>query len=56
VDDQPTQILMTSFYRHLREGRSKDEALRGAQLELMATKAWASPFYWAGFVLSGDWQ
>jgi CHAT domain-containing protein/tetratricopeptide (TPR) repeat protein len=56
VDDRPSQILMTAFYRHLREGRSKDEALRTAQLELMTTKAWASPLYWAGFVLSGDWQ
>jgi CHAT domain-containing protein/Tfp pilus assembly protein PilF len=56
VDDRPTQLLMAAMYRHLREGRSKDEALRAAQLELLGTRAWASPFYWAGFVLSGDWQ
>ena len=56
VDDRRTQQLMTALYRHLREGMPKDEALRSAQIELLSTRTGASPFYWAGFVLTGDWK
>jgi len=52
VDDKATGILMTRFYTHLNAGMSKTEALRQAQLDLLAEKD--DPFYWAGFVLSGD--
>jgi hypothetical protein len=44
---------MEGFYRHLREGYSKAEALRGAQMEVMGEKGEA--YYWAGFSLVGDW-
>jgi CHAT domain-containing protein len=30
--------------------------LRAAQLELSRQKRWASPYYWAGFVLHGEWK
>lgn len=59
VEDQPTADLMVAFYRHLLEDReasgspvSKAEALRRAQLDLIATPA-AAPCCWAGFVLIG---
>ncbi|MEM7586069.1 MAG: tetratricopeptide repeat protein [Acidobacteriota bacterium] len=35
VADRSTAILMTRFYHHLRSGRSHDEALRRAQLDLI---------------------
>ncbi|MEM1178495.1 MAG: CHAT domain-containing tetratricopeptide repeat protein [Acidobacteriota bacterium] len=56
VDDRATAELMMSFYRHLKDGRSKDEALRAAQLELVRgdTGNFLSPHYWAAFQLSGD--
>jgi CHAT domain-containing protein len=38
--------------RHLRPSA----ALRAAQLELMRDPRWSSPYYWAGFVLQGDWR
>jgi CHAT domain-containing protein len=57
VSDRATAELMKSFYagmlqRHLRPSA----ALRAAQLELMRDPRWSSPYYWAGFVLQGDWR
>jgi CHAT domain-containing protein len=56
VDDRATAVLMTRFYRELLVGkRSPAEALRLAQQELASQPRWQSPYYWAGFVLQGDW-
>ena len=52
VNDKATALLMERFYTHLREGMDKAGALREAQLEVMETHP--DPYYWAGFVLSGD--
>ena len=52
VDDDATRLLMVAFYSHLRQGRSKSDALRAAQVEVR--QKYPSPFYWAGFVLTGD--
>ena len=54
VDDEATEALMTAFYRHWQAGMGKAEALQAAQAEVRANPQWASPFYWAGFVLNGD--
>jgi CHAT domain-containing protein len=56
VDDRRTEQLMSEFYLHLKEGKTKDEALRAAQLDLLHSRAGASPFYWAAFTLDGDWK
>ena len=57
VDDESTAELMKRFYRAmLRDGRRPAEALRAAQLELAADRRWSAPFYWAGFVLQGEWR
>jgi CHAT domain-containing protein/tetratricopeptide (TPR) repeat protein len=52
VNDQATAVLMAAFYRHLRAGQSKAEALQTAQAETRAT--YPHPYYWAAFVLTGD--
>jgi len=52
VDDEATQQLMVAFYTHLKYGQSKAEALRSAQLEIR--QKYPNPYYWAGFVLTGD--
>ncbi len=57
VDDEATGVLMVSFYSHLLEGKGKAEALQAAQEEVRRDEEhpqWAHPYYWAGFVLSGD--
>ncbi len=32
------------------------EALRTAQLEMQEETQWKSPYYWAAFVLQGEWR
>jgi CHAT domain-containing protein/Tfp pilus assembly protein PilF len=57
VDDEATGTLMGRFYTHLSEGMGKAEALQMAQEDVRTDAAhpeWAHPYYWAGFVLSGD--
>jgi CHAT domain-containing protein len=57
VDDRATAELMTRFYRHLLHGGARPAAaLRQAQAELARDRRWADPYYWAGFVLHGDWR
>jgi CHAT domain-containing protein len=57
VSDESTADLMTSFYRYLRAGLTKDVALRTAQIEMIRVKGPNShPFHWAGFELIGDWR
>jgi tetratricopeptide (TPR) repeat protein len=56
VSDRSTAALMTSFYRGLRRGLSKDEALRAAQVEMLGRPETAHPYYWAAFQLSGLWN
>jgi CHAT domain-containing protein/Tfp pilus assembly protein PilF len=57
VDDLATAELMKLFYqRMLKDGLPAGAALRAAQLELSKQKRWASPYFWAGFVLHGEWK
>lgn len=58
VDDAATAELMKRFYRHmLTKKMPAAAALRSAKLELMnADGYWRAPYYWAGFVLQGDWK
>jgi CHAT domain-containing protein len=57
VQDDATAELMRRFYQsHLAEGQSPARALRQAQLSMSQDSRWSDPYYWAGFVLQGDWQ
>jgi CHAT domain-containing protein/Tfp pilus assembly protein PilF len=56
VDDRKTSLLMERFYTELRSGKTKDEALRAAQISLLRAPGTARPLYWAAFVLNGDWR
>jgi CHAT domain-containing protein/tetratricopeptide (TPR) repeat protein len=58
VDDVATQELMTHLYQAMLGPRSLSpaEALRRAQLEMASEERWKSPYYWAGFVLQGEWK
>lgn len=55
VPDQSTSMIMESFYRNLKEGSNKPEALRIAKLDYLkkADHLTANPYYWAGFVYTG---
>lgn len=57
VDDRASAALLSRFYRHLLAERvSPQQALADAQAELRADPRWSAPYYWAGFVVQGDWQ
>jgi CHAT domain-containing protein len=57
VADQSTSTLMAEMYRRRQEQHlTKIEALRQAQLTLLAQKRYAHPFYWAPFILMGNWK
>jgi CHAT domain-containing protein len=57
VSDEVTQTMMASFYGNLAHGdESKAGALRAAQRTLIAGGEFDHPFYWAPFILVGDWQ
>ena len=43
---------MQQFYGYLRVGKSKAEALKLAQQD--TRRKYPHPYYWAGFVLTGD--
>ena len=60
---------MIRFYKHLRAGKTKNEALRAAQMELIAgpiktvdkdgnevVRDFSAPYFWAAFQLYGDWE
>jgi len=53
VDDPATAKLMTSYYRYLKQGRDKAQALSLAKRELRR-KGYYNPFYWAPFILHGE--
>lgn len=57
VDDRATMELMALFYRGmLREGKSPAVALQAAQDAMRRSKTWQAHYFWAGFVLQGDWR
>jgi CHAT domain-containing protein/tetratricopeptide (TPR) repeat protein len=57
VEDFATARLMTSFYGFIeKDGMHPAAALRAAQLEMRSQKRWAAPYYWAGFLLQGEWK
>ena len=55
VNDRATAELMVEFYQQLATRTSKAEALRQAQLALLYSPEFARPYYWAAFVLVGNW-
>ena len=57
VNDVSTADLITYFYQNWQTGLSKAEALRAAQLQVMAdARYFQHPAYWSAFILVGDWQ
>lgn len=58
VDDEVTAELMKRFYTYMIEKKMPpSKALRQAQLDISTLReAWRPSFYWAGFVLQGEWN
>jgi CHAT domain-containing protein len=57
VDDRATAQLMRQLYvAVLRDGQSPAAALRAAQVAMWKSSRWQSPYYWAAFVMQGEWR
>lgn len=57
VPSKPTAELMKRFYRGmLVEKLRPAAALRNAQIAMWKEKQWNEPYYWAAFILQGEWQ
>src|SRR5262245_2241918 len=58
VDDRATSELMKRFYQGMLgpEALSPAGALRQAQMSIWKEKQWRAPYYWAAFVLQGEWK
>jgi CHAT domain-containing protein len=63
IDDSATRDLMVGYYKLLKEGVGRGEALRRVQLNFLAGQMGqkksavrrAHPYYWASFIQSGEW-
>ncbi len=56
VADEGTAELMKRFYTGLKGGKAKGAALREASLSMLKNARYQHPFYWAPFILMGDWR
>jgi CHAT domain-containing protein len=57
VDDEATAVLMGKFYQSLlQDHETAAQALRTAQRWMHSQGRWKAPYYWAGFVLLGEWR
>jgi CHAT domain-containing protein/tetratricopeptide (TPR) repeat protein len=57
VNDKATAALMQRLYAGMLRGHKTPAAsLRGAQIEMLRLRQWQSPYYWAAFVLQGEWK
>jgi CHAT domain-containing protein/Tfp pilus assembly protein PilF len=54
ISDKSTSELMPKFYRYLAAGNNKARSLRLAKLNMLKSR-FSHPFYWAAFVLNGDY-
>ncbi len=55
INDEYTPVFMNIFYKQLYSGATRAEALQKAQLELMKSEEYKHPYYWASFILVGNW-
>ena len=56
IADRSTQDLMIGYYTLLAQSVGRADALRQAQLHLLRGTPRKHPYYWAGFIQSGEWR
>lgn len=56
VSDDATEKLMFEFYRGIQGKTSLAESLQKAELAVLKEPATAHPFFWAPFIILGDWR
>jgi CHAT domain-containing protein/uncharacterized protein HemY len=57
VSDEATAELMRRFYEGMfKKGLRPAAALQAAQIDMWKSQWWGAPYYWAGFILQGEWR
>ncbi len=61
INSEATSVLMELFYKGLRNGQTGQTkttagALQRAQLAVLSQEKWKTPYFWAGFSLTGDYK
>ena len=56
VNDKSNAAITTSFYKYLKDGKTKSASLRQAKLDYLNSHSLseASPYYWSTLILIGD--
>jgi CHAT domain-containing protein len=56
VNDETSADIISRFYKHLSEGKPKDEAMRLAKLGYLedAPPVWSGPHFWAAYEVMGN--
>ncbi len=55
VSDRSTRDLMVGYYQALVQNVGRGEALRRVRLQMLRNKPRSHPYYWASFILAGEW-
>ena len=55
ADDRANTQLMDGFYQGLQAGLNKAQALQAAQKSLLLEEGYPAPYFWAPYVLVGNW-
>jgi CHAT domain-containing protein len=55
VSDYVTREMMSEYYKGLRQGLGRGDALRQVKFAMLKRKDRQHPFYWASFIQSGEW-
>jgi CHAT domain-containing protein/tetratricopeptide (TPR) repeat protein len=56
VEETATVELVIGVLKRVKEGKSYAAALRESQLAMARDPRWHAPYYWAAFVMQGDWH
>lgn len=56
VNEKSTKEIVVEFYKNLKKGHAKDEALKQAKFNYLKSTDDANPYYWASLVIVGNTQ
>ena len=56
VTDAVARDTMVGYYARLRAGFGRGDALRQTKLAMLHQPSMRHPYYWGGFIQSGDWS
>ena len=56
VNDASTKTLMEAFYKNIKAGKTKDQALREAKLSYLENEDMDAPYFWASFIAMGNME